>query len=61
MRTSRVIWRIITYKPAVYLLDTFLWTAINLAWLAQALWIKAFFDKLTGDAPVTFSFQMIML
>lgn len=61
MKTSAVIWRIITYKPGLYLLDTFLWTAINLAWMVQAIWIKAFFDKLTGDAPVSLSFETIMM
>ena len=55
MRALAVIWHLIRFKPGIYALDTAFWVSINLIELIWGPLVKAFFDTLTGDAPVNFS------
>lgn len=45
------LWRLIRYRPWLYLLDIVAWVSISLSELLPGLLAKAFFDALTGAAP----------
>jgi len=45
------LWRLIRYRPWLYLLDIAAWVSITLSELLPGLLAKAFFDTLTGNAP----------
>ena len=45
------LWRLIRYRPWLYLVDVVAWIAISLSELLPGLLAKAFFDALTGHAP----------
>jgi len=45
------LWRLIRYRPGLYLLNTLAWIAISLAELIPGFLAKAFFDALSGAAP----------
>lgn len=45
------LWRLIRYRPWLYLVDILAWIAITLSELLPGLLAKAFFDALTGHAP----------
>ncbi len=45
------LWRLIRYRPWLYLLDILAWISITLSELLPGLLAKAFFDALTGEAP----------
>ncbi|MEZ4736966.1 MAG: ABC transporter ATP-binding protein [Caldilineaceae bacterium] len=45
------LWRLIRYRPWLYLLDIVAWIAISLSELLPGLLAKLFFDALTGHAP----------
>ena len=53
MSAARVIWHLMRFRPGVYTLDTFFWVVITNLELVYGLLTKAFFDTLTGDAPVS--------
>lgn len=48
MTTRRYLWRLMRYRPRLYLTNGLLWTIIHLSPLAPGLVAKAFFDALTG-------------
>jgi ATP-binding cassette subfamily B protein len=51
----RVIWAMIRFRPGLWLIDLLCVALIRFCWqVAPALIIKAFFDMLTGEAPLTF-------
>src|SRR4026209_2053194 len=51
----RVIWEMLRFRPWLWFIDLISVALIRFCWqLAPALIIKAFFDMLTGDAPLTF-------
>lgn len=52
MKTYQFLWRMMRYRTGLYLLNGALWTAIHLAPVVPGLIAKAFFDRLTGEAPV---------
>lgn len=45
------LWRLIRYRPWLYLLDIVAWVSISLSELLPGLLAKFFFDALTGTAP----------
>ena len=45
------LWRLIRYRPWLYLWNVGAWIAITLSELLPGLLAKAFFDALTGNAP----------
>jgi len=45
------LWRLIRYRPGLYLLNILAWIFISLSELVPGLLAKAFFDALSGTAP----------
>lgn len=45
------LWRMIRYRPGLFLLDIVAWVSISLTELLPGLLAKAFFDALSGAAP----------
>lgn len=60
MKTTHVIWRLIAYIPWRYWINTFFWILATLVELVPGLLAKAFFDRLSGSAPVSFSINGII-
>jgi ATP-binding cassette subfamily B protein len=57
----RVIWEMIRFRPWLWFIDLLCVTLIRFCWqIAPALIIKAFFDMLTGAAPLTFGIWAII-
>ncbi|MGW8821097.1 ABC transporter ATP-binding protein [Paenibacillus lautus] len=52
MKTRHFFWRLIMYRPGLYLINLFAWSLIHMAPLVPGLLTKAFFDHLEG----TYSF-----
>jgi len=52
MKTLRVIWSLIRYQPLLYLGDQLSWILVHLSPLVPGFLYRAFFNSLTGDAPV---------
>src|SRR5690349_604608 len=51
----RVIWEMLRFRPWLWFIDLISVVLIRFCWqIAPALIIKAFFDMLTGDAPLAF-------
>jgi ATP-binding cassette subfamily B protein len=56
----RVIWEMLRFRPWLWFIDLLSVALIRFCWqIAPALIIKAFFDMLTGDAPLTFGIWAI--
>ncbi|CAI6083403.1 ABC transporter ATP-binding protein [Cohnella sp. JJ-181] len=51
MKTSTFFWRLLGYRPGLYLLNLLAWTLIHMAPLVPGLLTKAFFDHLEGTHP----------
>ncbi|MCI0550311.1 MAG: ABC transporter ATP-binding protein, partial [Anaerolineae bacterium] len=57
----RVIWEMMRFRPWLWFIDLLCVTLIRFCWqIAPALIIKAFFDMLTGAAPLTFGIWAIV-
>ena len=57
----RVIWEMMRFRPWLWFIDLLCVTLIRFCWqIAPALIIKAFFDMLTGAAPLTFGIWAII-
>ena len=57
----QVIWEMIRFRPWLWFIDLLCVTLIRFCWqIAPALIIKAFFDMLTGAAPLTFGIWAII-
>ncbi|HLA07495.1 MAG TPA: hypothetical protein VJ022_08630, partial [Anaerolineales bacterium] len=57
----RVIWEMIRFRPWLWLIDMVSVGLIRFCWqIAPALIIQAFFNMLTGDAPLTFGIWAIV-
>jgi ATP-binding cassette subfamily B protein len=52
MKTYQFLWRMMRYQPGLYLVNGTLWALIHTAPVLPGLIAKAFFDRLTGEAPV---------
>lgn len=48
MKTRDFFWRLIMYRPGLYLINLFAWSLIHMAPLVPGLLTKAFFDHLEG-------------
>ncbi|RAR45842.1 ABC transporter ATP-binding protein [Paenibacillus sp. MDMC362] len=48
MKTRHFFWRLIMYRPGLYLVNLFAWSLIHMAPLVPGLLTKAFFDHLEG-------------
>ncbi|WP_339294126.1 ABC transporter ATP-binding protein [Paenibacillus sp. FSL W7-1279] len=48
MKTRHFFWRLIMYRPGLYLINLFAWSLIHMAPLVPGLLTKAFFDHLEG-------------
>jgi ATP-binding cassette, subfamily B, bacterial len=60
MKTLRVLWRLITYKPLIYGAVLVLWIGYNLMELVPGLLAKAFFDTVTHNAAAYLSVSTIV-
>ena len=57
----RVIWEMMRFRPWLWFIDLLCVTLIRFCWqIAPALIIKAFFDMVTGAAPLTFGIWAIV-
>lgn len=54
MKSSVLVWRLILFRPWLYLLNLFLWTAIHTAPILPALLVREYFNSLTGEAHARF-------
>ncbi|WP_217592904.1 ABC transporter ATP-binding protein [Cohnella sp. GbtcB17] len=54
MKTSSFFWRMLRYRPGLYVLNLLAWTLIHMAPLLPGLLTKAFFDHLEGTHPFPF-------
>src|SRR5688572_8237099 len=57
----RVIWEMMRFRPLLWFADLLCVSMIRFCWqVAPALIIKAFFDYLTGAAPLTFGLWTVI-
>jgi ATP-binding cassette subfamily B protein len=57
----RVIWEMLRFRPWLWFIDLISVALIRFCWqIAPALIIKAFFDMLTGDAPLKFGIWAVV-
>ena len=52
MKTYQFMWRMIRFRPWLYLTNGVLWTLIHMAPLVPGLIARAFLDTLKPNAPV---------
>ncbi len=50
MKTWQFLWRLIRYRPGLYIFDSVLWILFYLSLLAPGLVLREFFDTLSGHA-----------
>jgi ATP-binding cassette subfamily B protein len=60
MKTLRILWRLISYKPLIYGAVLVLWIGYNLMELVPGLLAKAFFDTVTHNAAAYLSVPTIV-
>jgi ATP-binding cassette subfamily B protein len=60
LKTLRVLWRMIAYRPMIYGTVLFLWIGYNLMELVPGLLAKAFFDTITHNAAARLNVQSIV-
>ncbi len=60
MKTLRILWRMITYRPIIYGTVLFLWIGYNLMELVPGLLAKAFFDTITHNSAAGLNVQSIV-
>ncbi|TFG67395.1 MAG: ABC transporter ATP-binding protein, partial [Anaerolineales bacterium] len=61
MKTYQYMWRMMLYRPLLYLFDVLTWVILTLVELAPGLLAKLFFDTLTGDKPYRFGVTGIVI
>ncbi|WMT40776.1 ABC transporter ATP-binding protein [Paenibacillus sp. D2_2] len=49
MKTRHFFWRLVTYRPILYLTNLLMWTIVHMIPLVPGLATKAFFDQLEGN------------
>jgi len=52
MKAYKLLWRMLTYRPWLYLLTALLWLLIGMSDILPGLVTRAFFDTLTGSAEL---------
>jgi ATP-binding cassette subfamily B protein len=60
LKTLRILWRLITYKPLIYGAVLVLWIGYNLMELVPGLLAKAFFDTVTHNAAARLNVHTIV-
>jgi len=60
VKTYQFMWRMILYRPWLYLFDAACWTLIHMAPLVPGLIARLYFDTLTGSAPLGFDVPAIL-
>lgn len=61
MKTYHYLWRMILYRPWLYLANAVTWALIHLAPLIPGLISRAYFDTLTGEAAASLSVESIVV
>jgi ATP-binding cassette subfamily B protein len=61
LKTLRILWRMITYKPLIYGTVLVLWIGYNLMELVPGLLAKAFFDAITHNAAARLNVPTIVV
>lgn len=61
MKTWRLLWALIVYRPGYYVLDSILWILIYLSFLVPGLLLREFFDLLTGHARLGLDLGAILV
>jgi ATP-binding cassette subfamily B protein len=59
MKTSTLIWRLIRYRPMMYIMNATAWTLIYLAVILPGLITMEFFDTLSGESPYQLSIRTL--
>lgn len=59
MTTWQYLWKMITYRPGIYVANVLLWIGMELGPMLPGQLTKLFFDRLTGGAPVVFGLWAI--
>jgi ATP-binding cassette subfamily B protein len=60
MSTWRVLWRVLTYEPGIFMLNMVLWTAFWLTPLAVGLVTRAIFNAITGGVTAGFGLWSLL-
>ncbi len=60
MKTWRLLWELISYRPGIYVLDSILWFLMYLLLLVPGLILRAFFDLLSGEGPAGLNLWSIL-
>ena len=60
MKTAKVIWRLISYIPFIYFINTLMWMGLIMLDLMFGLIVKYFFDWLTDSSPLDLSIWSIL-
>jgi ATP-binding cassette subfamily B protein len=61
MSTFTFLWKLMRYRPGLYVLNALAWTLIYLAPIVPGWITKQFFDKLSGGAAYGFSIGMLIV
>ncbi|MBI5032866.1 MAG: ABC transporter ATP-binding protein [Chloroflexi bacterium] len=61
MKTSRLIWELIWYRPHLYILDSILWILFYLLILVPGLILREFFDLLSGQSRLDLNVPMLIV
>ena len=61
MKTYQYMWRMMTYRPILYLFDNLVWIALTIVELSPGILAKLFFDTLTGDKPYQFGVTGVVI
>ena len=61
MKTSRLIWELIWYRPHYYIVDSILWILFYLLILAPGLILREFFDLLSGQSHYDLNLPMLIV
>ncbi len=61
MKTYQYMWRMMIYRPILYLSDNLVWLALTIVELVPGILAKMFFDTLTGEQPYRFGVTGIVI
>lgn len=61
MRTTRMIWELIWYRPHYYIVDSILWILLYLLILVPGLILREFFDLLAGQSRLGLNLPMLIV
>ncbi|MDP3058684.1 MAG: ABC transporter transmembrane domain-containing protein, partial [bacterium] len=60
MRSVRLFWKMICFRPTLYFFNGLFWTAVHVLPLLIGLITRLFFNSLTGSAPAAFNLWTII-